>query len=68
MGLHAEGEGGVGALEGEGVESEGRLRGGGGEGARKRRCYLGGAAEVVVVNLLNGLEVDHPLQLGLMFV
>lgn len=67
MGLHAEGEGGVGALEGEEAESEGRLRGGG-EGARKRRCYLGGAAEVVVVNLLNGLEVDHPLQLGLMFV
>lgn len=66
MGLHAEGEGGVGALEEEEAESEGRSHGG--EEARRRRCYLGGAAEVVVVNLLNGLEVDHPLQLGLMFV
>lgn len=30
--------------------------------------YLGGAAEVIVVHLLYRLEVDHTLQLGLVFV
>lgn len=30
--------------------------------------YLGGTAQVIVVNLLYGLEVDHTLQFGLMFV
>lgn len=30
--------------------------------------YLCGAAQVVVVNLLDGLEVDDSLQLGLVFV
>lgn len=33
-----------------------------------RGGYLGGAAQVVVVDLLDGLEVDDPLQLGLVFV
>lgn len=31
-------------------------------------AYLGGAAEVIVVDLLDRLEVDHTLQLGLVFV
>lgn len=30
--------------------------------------YLCGAAEVIVVDLFYGLEVDHTLQLGLVFV
>lgn len=33
-----------------------------------RGGYLGGAAQVVVVDLLDGLEVDDPFQLGLVFV
>lgn len=32
------------------------------------RPYLGGTAEVIVVDLFYGLEVDHALQLGLVFV
>lgn len=30
--------------------------------------YLGGAAEVIVIDLFYRLEVDHTLQLGLVFV
>lgn len=34
-----------------------------------RRCvYLGGAAQVIVINFFYRLEVDHTLQLGLMFI
>lgn len=31
-------------------------------------AYLCGTAEVIVIDLFYGLEVDHTLQLGLMFV
>ena len=32
------------------------------------RCYLSGAAEVIVVDLLDGLEVDESFQPALMLV
>lgn len=35
---------------------------------RLKDLYLCGAAQVIVVNLLYRLEVDHSLQLGLVFV
>lgn len=35
---------------------------------RLKDLYLSGAAQVIVVNLLYRLEVDHSLQLGLVFV
>lgn len=35
---------------------------------RLEDLYLCGAAQVIVVNLLYSLEVDHSLQLGLVFV
>lgn len=38
------------------------------ERARERAGYLCGAAEVIVVDLFYGLEVDHALQLGLVLV
>lgn len=38
------------------------------EGKKDEGLYLCGAAQVVVVNLLDGLEVDDSLQLGLVFV
>lgn len=67
VGLDAEGEGGVRALEGEKeAGSERRSRGRGRR--RQEACHLCGAAEVVVINFFYSLEVDDALQLGLVFV
>lgn len=35
---------------------------------RQNKCYLRGTAEVIVIDLFYRLEVDHTLQLGLVFV
>lgn len=67
MGLDAEGEGGVGALERQGGGVRGAFAGNG-EERSEEACHLCGAAEVVVINFLYGLEVNNTLQLGLVFV
>lgn len=36
--------------------------------AKSCTVYLGGAAQVIVVNLLNGLKVNEPFQFGLVLV
>lgn len=35
---------------------------------KKSVGYLGGTAQVIVINLFNSLEVNEPFQLGLMLV
>lgn len=54
--------------EKRGRSQRGVSRGGAGKERGEEACHLGGAAEVVVIDFLYGLEVDDALQLGLVFV
>lgn len=35
---------------------------------KKRSVYLGGTAQMIIINLFNRLKVNEPFQLGLMLV